>query len=149
MQSGTLRIRRGLVRDAQSVHATLWTARDEIPLRPTFDSPDHVGWVRTQCRDRQVWIAEVGDHLAGVMVMNVHEIFYLVTLPAFRRHGVGRMLIRHAIAVVARRYSSGVKAKARLENAPIVALLMAEGFKPHPVLIAQSRWSVYFVGDVR
>jgi len=65
-----------------------------------------------------------------------------------RKMNGNRTLIRHAVAMVARRYRCGVKAKARPENTPIVTLLTAEGFTPHPVLVAQAGWLVYSVSKV-
>ena len=148
MNGNRVTVRRALVGDALSAHTVLLTAKDEIPLAPNFTSADHQKWVRDWCRERQVWLAHVDGSLAGIMVMHVTEVRYLVTLATYRRRGVGRTLIRHAVAMVARRYRCGVKAKTRPENSPIVTLLTAEGFTPHPVLAAQHGWLVYSVGKV-
>ncbi|HXL70005.1 MAG TPA: GNAT family N-acetyltransferase [Rhizomicrobium sp.] len=64
-------------------------------------------WVRDECRKKAVWLAEIKGQLAGVMVMDVAEIFYLVTTPGYRRRGVARALIRHAIAMIFKRYRCG------------------------------------------
>ena len=81
--------------------------------------------------------------------MSEYEIFYLVTAPGFRRVGVGRALIRHAISHILKRYpDGGVIAKARLGNSRIIELLTTEGFRPHKILTSQPGWQVYFVGNV-
>jgi ribosomal protein S18 acetylase RimI-like enzyme len=74
-----------------------------------------------------VWLDEPDGSLAGVMVMSVTEIFYLVTASEFRRRGVASDLIDHAISNVRRRYRVGVTARAREENTPIVRLLLKKG----------------------
>ncbi|HEX4105084.1 MAG TPA: GNAT family N-acetyltransferase [Rhizomicrobium sp.] len=137
-----------MVADAATAHAVLWAGRDEIPLASNFDNDTRRDWVRDQCRNREVWLAKIGKQTAGIMVMQVDEIRYLVTLPAFRRHGVGRRFVRHAVAEIARRYQSGVYAKVRPENVAILSLLKVEGFKPDPILIAASGWVVYSIGNV-
>src|SRR5665213_1646415 len=145
-----IKIRRALVADADAVHAVLLAAKDEIPLTCNFETDKYRAWVRDQCKKREVWLATIDDKVAGVMVMRVYEIFYLVTAPDFQRAGVGRALVRHAIGSILKRYpGGGVIAKARPENSPIIALLTGEGFRPHQILTAQPGWPVYFVGKIR
>lgn len=141
----SLTIRCALPADAAKVQATLLIAKGEVPLKPVFVSGDHRAWVEEQCRRRQVWLAEFGGHLVGVLVMRVSEVFFLMTLPACRRRGVGRCLIRHAVGMVARQYHCGVTARTK-PNSPMLALLAAEGFAPHPALAAPPGWLVYSIG---
>jgi GNAT superfamily N-acetyltransferase len=145
--ASSIEIRRALVADALAVHGVLLAAKDEIPLT-NFDTDKYRQWVRDRCRKKEVWIANMGGALAGVMVLAVNEIYYLATLHAFRKRGVGRALVHHAIERVEHRYRGGVKAKVKDGNAVMLAFLKNEGFSPHPHLIALPGWTVYFVGDV-
>jgi GNAT superfamily N-acetyltransferase len=114
-------IRRAKVEDAKAVHAVLLTARDDIPLN--FADDKHKRWVRDECRQRRVWILECEGAPAGVMVMAVDEIFYLVTTPTHRRAGVAQALIEDAKARVWKKYREPAYGRVRLENLPIVRLL--------------------------
>jgi len=152
-----LTIRRALVADALNVHATLLTAKDDIPLRCPFDSDIYRQWVRNQCRKRAVWVAEIGGSLAGVVVIDEVKIFYLVTVMAYRRRGVGRALVRQAVEMIQCRRHSGATVEVWKQNLPIIELLVGEGFRPHPEqpnkphpLLADHvpSWIVYIVGDV-
>jgi hypothetical protein len=61
-------------------------------LAANFADDAHKKWVRDQCRQRNVWLCECAGELAGVMVMAVDEIFYLITAPAHRKSG--RLLLK-------------------------------------------------------
>jgi ribosomal protein S18 acetylase RimI-like enzyme len=143
-------IRRARVKDAPTVHGLLLAARDDIPLPANFADQLHQNWVREECRQQHVWLDERDGSLAGVMVMSVTEIFYLVTASEFRGRGVASGLIDHAISNVRRRYRVGVTAKAREENTAIVRLLLKKGFYRHPFLqSAFPGWTVFAFGNVR
>lgn len=142
-------IRRARVHDADAVHAVLLSGKNDIPLTEKFDSQPYREWVRGECRRQSVWIAERNGAIAGVMVMAVAEIFYLVTAPTHRRCGVAQKLIRHAVIEIERRYERGVTAKVREANFPIIEVLRSEGFTPHPILTAEPGWNVYSLGKVR
>jgi ribosomal protein S18 acetylase RimI-like enzyme len=151
-----LTIRRALVADALNVHATLLAAKDDIPLRCPFDSDKYRQWVRNQCRKKAVWVAEIGGRLAGVVVVDGAKIFYLVTVMAYRRCGVGRALVRYAVDII-KRHHAGVTVRVWEKNLPSIKLLTREGFRPHPEqpprphpLLADGvpSWIDYFVGDV-
>ena len=152
-----IRIRLALVADAANVHAILLSAKDDIPLRCPFETDHYKKWVRDQCRDKAVWIAEIGGKLAGVLVMADAEIFYLATVTQFRRRGVGRALIRNAIAATKRRLGSGVTVEVWEKNRPVIELLTSEGFLRHPEqprkpheLVADviPAWVVFYAGDL-
>ena len=85
-------IRRARVKDAPGVHAALLAARDDIPLTTNFADEAHQAWVREECRRQHVWLDECDGSVAGVMVMRVTEIFYLVTASEFRCRGVASEL---------------------------------------------------------
>ena len=125
-------IRQGRVADAPSVHAALVAAKADIPLTVPFDDDDARNWVRKKCRNRRVWIAEVGGDLAGVMItgrgIGLPQISYLVTVEGHRRIGVGGALVRHAVSTFARCYRCGVTVEVHPENSCIIALLTGEGF---------------------
>ena len=143
-------IRRALVGDAAAVHAALLSGKDEIPLAENFIDAAHQDWVRNECRHQRVWLDERRGEVAGVMVMSVNEIFYLVVPPKWRRQGIASQLTRHAIAWARKRRWGGVTAKVREANAPIIAILTKEGFSRHPILeAAKPGWVVYAIGDVR
>ena len=122
-------IRRGLVKDAPVVHSVLLAARDDIPLTAKFADQAYQDWVRRECRRQRVWLDERDGNVAGVMVLHVREIFYLVTASEFRSRGVASGLVDHAISYVQRRHRDGVTARAREENIPIVRKRRA-----HPTL---------------
>ena len=135
--------------EADQIHGVLLAAQKDIPLTDAFDTQPYRDWVRGEIRKRRVWIAVAGGALAGVVVMDVNEIFYLVTAEGFRRRGVGQALVRHVVADTLGRYrSGGVTAKVRKDNQPIIELLTREGFHPHPIPNARPGWQVYFVGNV-
>ncbi len=143
-------IRRGRVKDAPVVHAILLAAADDIPLAANFADQAHNDWVRGECRQRHVWLDERDGGVAGVMVMRVTEIFYLVTASEFRGQGVASSLIDHAISDVQRCYRVGVTAKVREKNIPIVRLLLKKGFYRHPILqSAFPNWTIFAFGNVR
>ncbi|WP_421738912.1 GNAT family N-acetyltransferase [Caulobacter sp.] len=147
--TGGSKIRRALVADALAVHTVLLAAKNDIPLKENFADAAHQDWVRGQCRQKNVWLDDRAGDIAGVMVMRANEIFYLVVATRFRRQGVGRALIRHALDYIRRKRWRGAKARIRTANAPIVRLLASEGFRPHPILAAsEPGWEVYTWGDV-
>jgi ribosomal protein S18 acetylase RimI-like enzyme len=136
-------IRRAIVKDAAAVHALLWSARNEIPLTDQFNNEEYRTWVRDECKRQNVWIMEKSGQVAGVMVMKVDEIFYLVTDPVRRRSRVGECLILHAMACVQRKYGSPVFAKVRPDNFPIVELLTKLQFVLDPDRVTQAGWTCY------
>ena len=89
-------IRRAKVSDAAAVHAVLLAARDEIPLTPNFADDVYKKWVRDECRRRNGWVFELDGVIAGVTIMAVDEIFYLVTVPGYRKRGVAQALVEDA-----------------------------------------------------
>lgn len=111
------------VREAAAIHALLWTAREDIPLRDTFILPDRIEWVRNECRRRQFWVIEIDGEIAGLMRLDANGVFYLVTAEAYRRRGVATMLIAYA----KKRYRS-LTAKTQAANRRTIALLEREGF---------------------
>ncbi len=143
-------IRRARVADAPAAHAILLAAKNEIPLSDNFADEAHQRWVRDECRQQHVWLDERDGVCAGVMVIQVSEIFYLAIDPAFRRQGVGRALVAHALAYMQRRRYGGATARVREANTPIIALLASFGFASHPILVAsRPGWIVYAWGDAR
>lgn len=145
--NGSTTIRRAQVADAPSVHAILLAARHEIPLAENFADQAHQDWVRGQCRRRNVWVADRGGAIAGVMVLAVNEIFYLAVSQPGRRQGIGRVLVQFALAYIKRRRWGGAKAKTREGNAAVISLLLSLGFKPAPDLVAAPGWQVFSWGS--
>jgi GNAT superfamily N-acetyltransferase len=136
-------IRRATVEDAPAAHAVLLTGRDDIPLAANFADDAHRKWVRDQCRQRNVWLCECAGELAGVMVMAVEEIFYLVTAPAHRKSGVAEALVEDAKARVWKKYREPARGRAREANRPVVQLLEKLGFKADYDRVTQPGWVVY------
>jgi GNAT superfamily N-acetyltransferase len=136
-------IRRATIKDASAVHAVLLSGRDDIPLAANFADDAHKQWVRDQCRQHNVWLCEYADALAGVMVMAVDEIFYLVTAPAYRKRGVAQALVEDATARVWKRYREPARGRAREANRPVVQLLEKLGFKADYDRVTQPGWVVY------
>ena len=142
-------IRRARVKDAPSVHAVMLTARDDIPLADNFAEDVHKKKVRDLCRDKRVWIDERSNELAGVMVMSVIEVEYLVTAESYRHQGVASGLIDCAIVTVRRLYKCGIEARTRDENRPTVRLLLKKGFRVHPFKSSPAKgWTIYVLGKV-
>jgi GNAT superfamily N-acetyltransferase len=110
--------------EAAAIHALLWTARNDIPLRDTFILADRIEWVRNECRRKRFWVIEIDGEIAGAMRLDANEIFYLVTADAYRRRGVAAMLIAYA----KKRYRS-LTAKTQAANERTQTLLRREGFR--------------------
>lgn len=136
-------IRRAKVGDAEAVHAVLLTARNDIPLASNFADERHKKWVRDECRHRRVWMLERDGVLAGVMVMSVDEIFYLVTVAAHRKTGVAQALGEDAKSRVWKKYREPARGRARLENLPVVRLLEKLDFFADHNSVTQPGWICY------
>ena len=73
--------------------------------------------------DGSVWVAEVEGEVAGFVALDGDEVTWLYVDPARYRQGVGRALLRHAVAAGAREVSV-------LEgNSAALTLYVAEGFE--------------------
>jgi GNAT superfamily N-acetyltransferase len=71
-----------------------------------------------------IWVAELGGRIVGFVVVEEDEIGWLYVHPNAYRCGVGRMLLRHAIAQV-----DGKACTSVLDgNTPALALYTSEGF---------------------
>lgn len=136
-------IRRATVKDAEAVHALLWAAKDEIPLRDHFNNDNYRAWVRDQCRDRNVWVMEHEGQLAGALIIWVDQIRYLVTDAAHRRARVAHALIEHAKKYARKKYRSGVWAQVRPDNQPVVRLLEKMNFVRDFDRAVQAGWVCY------
>jgi ribosomal protein S18 acetylase RimI-like enzyme len=139
-------IRRAKLKDADAVHAVLLTARDEIPLAPNFADDAHKTWVRNECRERRVWVFERDMQLAAVMVMAImplEEIFYLATVPTYRKQGVAEALVRDALARLWKKYRVTARARTRSANVRVVHLLEKLGFVIDDDMHTQPGWVGY------
>lgn len=78
------------------------------------------------------WIAGQGEPLAGVLLLQVvvpeAEILQVAVAPELRRLGLGRELVRRALAESARAGVTDVFLEARPGNHAAQALYLAEGF---------------------
>jgi GNAT superfamily N-acetyltransferase len=86
--------------DAPAIHALLWAAKDDIPLTEKFKDDWYLRWVEDHCKRRAVWIVRNNDEIAGAMVMEENQIFYLVVSKKHRRKGIGTALIARAKKVL-------------------------------------------------
>jgi ribosomal protein S18 acetylase RimI-like enzyme len=136
-------IRRAKVGDAETVHAVLLAAREEIPLARNFADDAYKKWVRDKCRDRRVWVFERNGEAAGVMVMSVREIFYLTTSPGHRKCGVAQALVEDAKARVWKRYQTTARGRVRPENLPVVRLLEKLDFLVDHDMVTSPGWVWY------
>ena len=137
-------IRQAKVKDADIVHAVLLSARDDIPLAANFADDAHKKWVRDECRRRNGWVFELDGAVAGVTIMAVDEIFYLVTAPGYRKRGIARALVEDAKARVWKKYRVPARGRARQANRPVVQLLEKLGFiEDHDRVIATLGWMHY------
>jgi ribosomal protein S18 acetylase RimI-like enzyme len=129
-------LRRAQKADGAAVFALLWTARDDIPLRPEFYNDGNKKWILEQCSKRRVWVIEEDEVVIGAMLLRGQEIFYLVVSPPHRRKGFARILLRKAKRK--RRW-----AKVQPANAAIIRLLESEGFRYDPDRLTASGWDTY------
>jgi GNAT superfamily N-acetyltransferase len=72
-----------------------------------------------------VFVAEVDGVIAGFVAVDGDEITWLYVDPAMQRGGVGRALLRHAVA----RCGPGAGVVVLAGNAPALALYRSEGFE--------------------
>jgi ribosomal protein S18 acetylase RimI-like enzyme len=144
-------IRLAKVEDATTVHALMLAARESIPLADNFADDAHKQWVRERCKKRECWIDERDDTIAGIMVLTVTEIAYLVTDATWFRNGIASGLVDHAVTVVRRRFrrETGVTVRAREDNTPIINLLEKKGFYRHPTRESVGQyWTIFAFGYV-
>jgi GNAT superfamily N-acetyltransferase len=128
--------RRARRADGTGVFSLLWCARDDIPLRPTFNTDDTKRLIERYCTDKVVWLAELDAKLVGAMVLNGDEILYLVVSQSHRREGVARQLLRKTRSP--RRW-----AKVQPTNISVINLLVSEGYcRDHGRLVAGT-WVAY------
>lgn len=94
-----IRIRRALATDAVDV-AELFIASqaDALPFLARLHTPDEtrnfiISNVFVQC---DVWVAEEGRHIVGMMAINRSHIDHLYLQPGSYRRGIGTLLLDHA-----------------------------------------------------
>ena len=75
--------------------------------------------------DHSVVVAEVDDRVLGFVAFSNDELSWLYVDPAAYRRGIGRVLLRHAIAAADSKFSAEVL----VGNEPALQLYLAEGFK--------------------
>jgi GNAT superfamily N-acetyltransferase len=74
--------------------------------------------------DGGLWVAELGGTVAGFVALDDGEVTWLYVDPARYRCGVGRALLRHALAAAGARVETTVLAG----NDGALALYLSEGF---------------------
>ena len=74
--------------------------------------------------DGQVWVAELDGRVAGFVALDDDEVTWLYVDPRRYRHGVGRALLRHAVAAAGPR----VEVTVLDGNPAALALYTSEGF---------------------
>lgn len=126
------------VADAEAVHQLLWSAKDDIPLKETFNSPAYVEWVRNHCRARYFVVVAVRGTVAGVVLLKTKGLFYLAVGAPYRRLGIARGLIDYA-----KSRNDELSAKTRQQNARMIALLEREGFRCTTLLDSDPGWLQY------
>jgi len=136
--SPTIRLECARVADAPEVFALLWECRHEIPLADTFDSPEHVEWVRDHCRRKRFFVVRYEGAIVGAMLLKPTELFYIAVREGFRQRGIGRRFVRYA----EKRWGT-LTAKAHQGNHRSIALLKSEGFRPDPVRALRSEWEAF------
>jgi len=129
--------------DATAVHALLWACRADIPLTDKFIDDWYREWVEQHCKRRAVWVVEREGEIAGAMVMQAHEIFYLVVSLAHRRLGIAQTLIDQAKRYAVNKRWNTLKAKANPGNNPVQCLLRKEGFHQDRTE-SDLKWNVFY-----
>ncbi|OPX22328.1 MAG: hypothetical protein B1H04_05130 [Planctomycetales bacterium 4484_123] len=81
-------------------------------------------------------MALAGDEIVGCVLVNDSaarpdecEVVYLGVRPEWRRRGIGRAMVRRALAATARRRRSALGLAVDAANAPAVSLYRSEGFQ--------------------
>lgn len=130
MSEQPIKIRQARLTDGDWLYKTVVAAQDEIPLRRAdVESPQFLMRLALLCRDRQMWVAEIGGALAGFFALDGTRIFWLVTAKEYRGRGVGRALVRRAVKVIKRRHGCGAGALAWDKNTVVRKLFESEGFQ--------------------
>jgi len=129
--------------DARAIHALLWACRADIPLTDKFINDEYREWVERYCRRRAVWVVEHDGEIAGAMVMQAHEIFYLVVSHNHRRMGVAHDLIAQAKRYALNKRWNTLKAKANPGNARVQNLLRKEDFHKDRSE-SDLKWNVFY-----
>jgi ribosomal protein S18 acetylase RimI-like enzyme len=116
-----IKIKRSTESDGQAVYDLLWSARAEIPLRDSFDTPENCAWVKKHCTEGHMWVALDGTTIVGFLFRSLDELFYLVVATKYRGDGVGRSLLRKG-------KRKGTYCKIKPHNTAAISLVEAEGF---------------------
>jgi GNAT superfamily N-acetyltransferase len=74
--------------------------------------------------DGELWVAEVDGNVAGFVALDDDEVTWLYVDPARYRQGIGRALLRHALAAAGPR----VEVTVLDGNPAALALYLSEGF---------------------
>lgn len=89
-------LRRGQEADADSIHALLWSAKDDIPLVEKFQTEPYRNWVAIRCKKQEVWVIMKGSVLVATMILQENLLSYLAVSSKYRRKGAARALVRKA-----------------------------------------------------
>jgi ribosomal protein S18 acetylase RimI-like enzyme len=122
--------------DGPAVFELLWTAKDEIPLEPIFDSDENKKWVSKLCGEGHVWVVKKGHTIIGAMLLLDNEVFYLVVSASHRRQGIGRTLLCEAKC-------QGRWVRVKPANTAMIKLLESEGFWHDQDHLPASGWHAY------
>jgi GNAT superfamily N-acetyltransferase len=74
--------------------------------------------------DGDLWVAEHDDRVVGFVALDGDEVTWLYVDPAHYRRGIGRTLLRHAVAAAGQRVETTVLAG----NDAALGLYLSEGF---------------------
>jgi ribosomal protein S18 acetylase RimI-like enzyme len=129
--------------DASAIHGLLWICRKDIPLTDKFINDEYREWVEGYCKRRAVWVVELDNEIVGAMIMQAHEIFYLVVSPNHRRTGVAQALIQQAKRYAVNERWNTLKAKANPDNLRVQNLLRKENFH-QDVSESDLKWNMYY-----
>jgi ribosomal protein S18 acetylase RimI-like enzyme len=93
-------------------------------------------WISWHCGEGRVLVAKESDAVVGAMLLDGHQLFYLIVSASHRRKGIGRTLLREAKC-------EGLWAKVNPANAAMIQLLENEGFQHDPDHLTSSEWDAY------
>jgi ribosomal protein S18 acetylase RimI-like enzyme len=123
-------------RDGLAVFELLWAARDEIPLKPSFNHDQNEKWITKRCDEGYVWVIKNGDTIVGALVLGEGEVFYLVVSASHRGQGIGRSLLQEV-------KRPGRWLRIAPGNAAMIKLVESEGFRHDPDRLTAAGWDAY------
>jgi ribosomal protein S18 acetylase RimI-like enzyme len=119
----------------------IWNHPENLPFLSftgrSFDEAQVRGWCREHMSSGVRYFAELLEQETAVGILasranplEGYELFSLGVSPGAKRRGIGRRLVRHAIDIAKEAHFLAADADVFANNAPMLCLLLQEGFLP-------------------